>query len=87
MVLYLPNKVIPLVLLLVDYGANVNAQDKEGNTALHVCTINESPLRLILTFFRLGADPTIEVSLFKYKPKFTQLENWKLNNYKGLETG
>ena len=52
---YLP----PLIYVLVKAGIDVNAQDREGNTVLHVCAINESPISLLKTFLRAGADPSI----------------------------
>lgn len=46
-----------IAYVLSEAGIDVNARDKEGNTALHVCILNDMPLSLAGTFLRIGVDP------------------------------
>ena len=53
------NMIIPILYLLVSCGINLNAQDKEGNTALHICALNDVHHSIANTLIKLGIDPCI----------------------------
>lgn len=57
---------VPLAYILTDSGIDIDCQDQEGNTVLHVCAINDCDPSLVLAFLRLGADCTL-VNRYKLK--------------------
>ena len=50
--------VVPLIYYLVNLGIDINSKDKEGNTVLHVCALNNLELDVCAALLRLGADPS-----------------------------
>lgn len=53
---------IDMVRILVDYGANVNVQNGEGQTALHICTA-EGDEALLKYFYGVRASASIADNL------------------------
>ena len=50
---------VELVNVLIDNGANINAQDKDGNTALHLA-ISKGYLKIVSSLISHNADPNIK---------------------------
>lgn len=67
--------------LVRECGADVNAQNGRGGTALHYAAINESP-SMIKILLKLGADPTlknndeftpVDISYYRYNDECARL--------------
>ena len=51
--------VVPIIYLLTEAGLDVNSKDHEGNTPLHISTLNEVHYTVAVTLIRVGGDPCL----------------------------
>ena len=49
--------VLPIIYQLSEAGIDFNSVDREGNTPLHICSLNDVHHALVLAMIRCGADP------------------------------
>ena len=54
--------VLPPLAVMVDAGADLNARDNEGNTALHRAAAQSGSDRVVKVLLDRGADPLTESS-------------------------